>query len=408
VDLQNTIKLSGIKNNLILLISFTLPLNKSLMPWLIACALLFFLLEGKLKDKLNSLHNKYFYLSISLYLLYLIGSFYSSNSKNTEFELVQKLSLILLPALFFSEDSFENNFVFTIKKSFILGCILGSIICLLNAFLHYYHSRNADYFFYANFSKIMHPSYFAMYLNFACAILILERGVFKSPFFSNLTFLFFVFIIILLSSKSGVITLFFILIFKLILYAIQKKKYLKSAIISGIFILLIGSFIVSFPQSTSRLHQMYQALNSNEEGFNSTTGRISIWKNSLQIIAKISVLGVGTGDAKDEILKHYQLKNEKELYSKKLNSHNQFLQTTIAIGLPGLIVLLLILGIPLFLFYRQSDFSAVIFVLLIVFNFLFESMLETQAGVIFFSFFLFLFWKENASKEKTQLKNLSL
>ena len=103
-----------------------------------------------------------------------------------------------------------------------------------------------------------------------------------------------------------------------------------------------------------------------------------------------------------------QLKNEKELYSKKLNSHNQFLQTTIAIGLPGLIVLLLILGIPLFLFYRQSDFSAVIFVLLIVFNFLFESMLETQAGVIFFSFFLFLFWKENASKEKTQLKNLSL
>jgi O-antigen ligase len=153
---------------------------------------------------------------------------------------------------------------------------------------------------------------------------------------------------------------------------------------------------------------MYEALNSDEEGFNSTTGRISIWKNSLQIIAKNSVLGVGTGDAKDEILKHYKLKNEKELYSKKLNSHNQFLQTTIAIGLLGLIVLLLILGIPLFLFYKQSDFLAVIFVLLIVFNFLFESMLETQAGVIFFSFFLFLFWKENASKEKTQLKNLSL
>lgn len=408
MDSQNTIKLSIIKNNLVLLISFTLPLNRSLIPWLIAFALLFFLLEGKLKDKLNSLHNKYFYLSISLYLLYLIGSFYSSNAKNTEFELVQKLSLILLPVLFFSEVSLENNFVFTVKKSFILGCILGSIICLLNAFLHYYHSRNADYFFYANFSKIMHPSYYAMYLNFACAILILEKGVFKSPFFSNLTLLFFVFIIVLLSSKSGVITLFFILIFKLILYTIQKKKYLKSAIISGIFILLIGSFIFSFPQSTSRLHQMYEALNSDDEGFNSTTGRISIWKNSLQVIAKNSVLGVGTGDAKDEILKHYQLKNENELYSKKLNSHNQFLQTTIAIGLPGLVLLLLLLGVPLFLFYKQLDFSAVIFVLLMIFNFLFESMLETQAGVIFFSFFLFLFWKEHASKEKSQLKNLSL
>jgi O-antigen ligase len=71
----------------------------------------------------------------------------------------------------------------------------------------------------------------------------------------------------------------------------------------------------------------------------------------------------------------------------KLNSHNQFLNTSVALGLTGLICLLLCLGLPVLLTLKNINLLLWGFCVLSGLNFLFESMLETQAGVMFFAFF---------------------
>ena len=70
----------------------------------------------------------------------------------------------------------------------------------------------------------------------------------------------------------------------------------------------------------------------------------------------------------------------------KLNAHSQFLQTGIALGIPGLSALVAMLLVPLSL--RRNRFILFISLTVIMtLNFLVESMLEVQAGVIFYAYF---------------------
>jgi O-antigen ligase len=64
------------------------------------------------------------------------------------------------------------------------------------------------------------------------------------------------------------------------------------------------------------------------------------------------------------------------------NTHNQFLETTLQSGIPGLVVQLLIFLI-MFILARGSPISISIMVLLLAWSFT-ESLLETQYGMLFF------------------------
>ena len=72
-----------------------------------------------------------------------------------------------------------------------------------------------------------------------------------------------------------------------------------------------------------------------------------VWKCSIEIIKENVFFGVGTGDVKTELNKKYEEKNIQQALKDNLNSHNQFLQTYVAIGLPGFILLLASLLLPL-------------------------------------------------------------
>ncbi len=73
----------------------------------------------------------------------------------------------------------------------------------------------------------------------------------------------------------------------------------------------------------------------------------------------------------------------------ELNPHNQFIDTTISIGVFGLLLLLAYFVIPVVLMikYKKNDIIYMIFIMIIAFNALFESVFEGQMGIIFFNFF---------------------
>ena len=101
---------------------------------------------------------------------------------------------------------------------------------------------------------------------------------------------------------------------------------------------------------------------------------------------------MGTGDAKDKMLETYKERGMQSEYENKLNSHNQFLNTFIALGITGLISLVLCLMIPAYYSFKEKYFLFLAFVGIAGLNFLFESMLERQAGVIYFAFFYSLLY----------------
>ena len=385
--------ISKIKHQLYLLIAFTLPLNKPIVPLLIAFTLLLWLIEGGFVQKFKRLNTINFYISISLYVLLMIGLGYTENKAAGGFDIEQKMSLIIFPLLFFSEKLLTDEFVFTIKRVFVIGSILSLILCLINSSLHYYYSYMIDSFFYVQFSSIMHPSYYGMYLSFAIAILLFDKEILFRTFYKIPASLFLSVGVVLSSSKSAIITLVIIFAVKVLHKFFVKKNVVSSLILLSSVVLSFLAVFIFLPQALNRIKDMKQTLQSNEQTLNTTSSRIAIWKHAISIIKDSPIIGYGTGDVNDVLQKTYNAENEQDMKDRKFNAHNQYLQTTLAVGVLGLILLV----IPfIFLFinsYHQKTIVPQLFVLIILVNMLFEAMFETQAGIVFISFFLFLFLK---------------
>lgn len=74
------------------------------------------------------------------------------------------------------------------------------------------------------------------------------------------------------------------------------------------------------------------------------------------------------------------------------NAHNQYVDTTLAVGIIGLIILLSLFAMPVYLWIKTKKFDIVFFSLIFItfFNCLFESIFERQMGIMFFTFLYFL------------------
>lgn len=404
--IQNKIKISSIKNNFLLFIAFTLPLNKSLLPIIIVITMLLWIIEGNFQAKFQNLKNPYFFISIVLYLLHIVGLLYTNDLKSGTFDLEQKLSLALFPILFFSGSEIDQHHQLKILRSFIYGCALAGLICLVNAFYKYYISGEANYFFYSQFSVITHASYFAMYACFGIILILFRKEIIKHLVLKALLITFLTIIVILTSSKSGLLSLVMIILAKLIYDIVQIKKYKRSFIMILVISISSISIYLLFPKSFERISEMKESIQTSSSAVNTTTSRISIWKSSFTIISSHFIFGVGTGDVKDALKQAYALKNEKQFIEKNLNAHNQFLQTFIALGLPGILVLLSLLLSVIYTSFKAQVLDGTLLGIIIAINMLFESMLETQAGVVFIAFFL-MFYLSIATKTVLH-KNLNI
>lgn len=121
---------------------------------------------------------------------------------------------------------------------------------------------------------------------------------------------------------------------------------------------------------------------------NSFGQRVFVWNLSFEIIKENFFYGVGTGDVLNTFNQKYN--EQKMVISKQIRAHNQLLTFFIAFGIFGLIPLI---AIFYFTFKKQTPFNGLklLFMAIILFSFLFEDTLETQAGVTFFAFFVGLF-----------------
>jgi hypothetical protein len=132
-------------------------------------------------------------------------------------------------------------------------------------------------------------------------------------------------------------------------------------------------------------------LNGGNPSGNSVTQRFEFWKNAFLVIGENLWLGVGTGDTRSEMKAMY-LKSDsvlKEDY--QLGAHNQFITFLLGFGVLGLPVILAFLLLPFFSPDLKSCLPYLSFLIIVLFSFLSEDTLETQAGVTFFAFFSGLF-----------------
>lgn len=338
-------------------------------------------------------------LFAALYLLYLAGMLYSTDFNYGWFDLQVKLSLLIFPLIFSTSDLtvFTASRIRLLFGAFIAGIIAGSVMLLFHTLVVNVRWGVPDPWYYTSLAWFFHPTYLAMYYCFGMAILLLYIGsdASKNSFILTLLLclcaLYLEILIFLLSSKAGVMVLALVQILFLLLL-LHKKTPLYRVVYIFMFLAIV--FVVNsrmFPKGFSRFSTADKMISDSrtlatnpEDG---TVARMEIWKISADLIRQHFLFGVGTGDVKDVLMESYREHQLYPVYKKKLNAHNQYIQTFLTLGVTGFLLLLAILFKPAWHHLRKGNFLYVAFIVIFAVNLLFESMLEIQAGVVFYAFF---------------------
>jgi hypothetical protein len=135
-------------------------------------------------------------------------------------------------------------------------------------------------------------------------------------------------------------------------------------------------------------YSISQIKNNQKEANISDEGRIISYGYAWDAISKHPLKGIGLGDVRNEMATYYK-RDFGSLPVTVLLPHNQFLMTGMAIGIPGILLLLILQWVLGRRCYRH-DFLSFAFWAMMFFAMMVEPLFETQYGTCMFVFFLLL------------------
>jgi O-antigen ligase len=388
-----------ILNFFLLSIPFFLPLEKTTVRFLMVIFTLTCLIYGdysKLKIKKNLIKISI----ISLWLLPFIQLLLLNKIDENLNKLITKITLFLIPILILIGYHPNKINLSRILKFFIYGSVTASLICLINAVISYYFLKDDNVFLYTSLSLFHHPSYFTMYLNFVVGIIYLNnlKPIKNFKLSINLSLIivgFLSFFILFASSRTGWITNIIIHLF-FISFMLYNKKISRKAIIYFL-ISMIPFTTVIYTNKTiqSRFNEIindtFQKMDQKEVRSSTSTRKI-IWSTSFKLIKEKWITGYGTGMSKKVVQEQFKKNGYDYLIKRNYNSHNQYIQVFIDQGVFGFLLLVFFTFGMLYASLKQKDFIYALFLVIMILNFMTESILETQSGVIFFAFFNTIFF----------------
>lgn len=324
---------------------------------------------------------------MSLYIIYLFGMLYTKSVAHGWMDLQIKLSIILFPLVLSSEPKMDFQKQKWFGFAFISGAVLHGIYCLVIA-ADIYFTQGKMQFTYLPFSKFVHPTYYSMYIDMAFVFMyyaLTEKGnelTKREKWYIYIYTPFLLVILILLESKMG--TLVTVLLFGIFILKYFLSRY--SALKTGVAVIVIMGIAIVGVFNFSRFNALNGLINTqqvNLTSVESNQARVLVSRASMEIIKQSPILGYGTGDTL-ALMNQYKADGMTGIYHEKLNTHNQYLQAMVAVGIPGILILLANLLVPVFVSIKEKRFVYFLFLLILILNFLTESMLEQQAGTMFY------------------------
>ena len=234
----------------------------------------------------------------------------------------------------------------------------------------------------------------------ACLIYLAKRdGGFKRWRLVAVCFvaIFFVCVIYATGSRSGLISLFSILIISLIYLLFNKRK--KRLVIGFFLIAALLSGCMSLKTTRSLLTSEVTSLDYDK--IRTADPRFRIWESAIEIIKENPIVGVGYSEVKPLLIEKNKSRGLKEFAKELLNSHNQFLQFSLESGIWATVLYVIFL-LPIY-FGNENRYLSISFSTLFFLYSMFEDSLLLINGVSALVFFItMLYLLSNTGKELTE------
>lgn len=386
-----------------------IPLNvRYLPPFMILWGVIWLFENRSRFDKIlkvDKSHLLLFFLFSGLFVWQLIGMLYSDNPVRGWQNLNRRLSLILFPLVLIVPGEMIKQKIKLLLRLFAGSTFLFIVFCYFFAFYRSIDVQNGlmsfnphqtvywwlNYFYGTYFSVYQHPSYLSMYVLFS--VFIALESIYDTTLMNKYRIGWGVIGLILmtsiyfLSSRTAMLASLIFIPFYFLYRAIKRKKFRFVWIIAFFGMIFLSQIILKnlkFADLTNAVSQ---------DSFINTIkndDRIIVWKAALEVVQKNLLFGVGTGDVNTELLRENIKEGNTALVENSLNAHNQYIETTLENGLIGLVLLLSILATMLYIAFKDKKLLYIVFIVIVMFFFLFESISNRLAGVTFFAMFSFL------------------
>jgi O-antigen ligase len=378
-------------------------------------------LAGIIKNKLQiktffhqRIKNPFLLCCCLLFCLTLISMLYTKNSGEGWNKIRLSSGLLITPLAICCTDYINKN---TREKLLTWYCLIltaASLYCLAYAGVHYFQSGDPSHFFYhALVSPFKHHAVYFAILVFIALVFLLDsllKNRLVSARYIHLSLIIFLSVFLFLLSSKLVI-LFYLLYLAYLFIILLKRRTSGRRVLIGSFILLVTistlALTIRNPVS-SRFYDMFAGdLNVIKQEkfapanyFNGLQFRLLQWRFTGEILTEKHgwLFGVSPGDAQAMLDQKYI---SSKMYTGEplkgttgflgYNTHNQFLETLLQSGIAGLFILLAtVISLARMAWVKKQRVFSTIILLFLAWLFS-ESVLETQFGIIIFTFFPLFF-----------------
>ena len=346
-----------------------------------------------------SRNQKASWITVALFVsVYAVSLLYSENLKEGVTSVTRHLTLVAMALFFFFSDM---SYMDKRRMRFILWALTLSIA---GRFLFFLGRGLYGYFFlYHDIRRLvvayfdpMHHGYLSMYILLSLVFLYFEMDRRpRIPYIAAilLCMLMHIAYIFFTQARMGALVLVFFFILALGHQCFVKHRYVVCCLVftvtAAILVLVVQK---APPLMTQRFMSVTKFLSADQ----TDDSRYYITKACFNIIESSPLIGIGAGDRMDEMEKQYTVLEIGDRYT-HYPPHNQYLDTLMTVGVPGLVLLLLLLVLPLVEAFRTKNELSFFFIIIVALCALSESILERQMGLLFFGLFygLLPYWTRN-------------
>lgn len=240
----------------------------------------------------------------------------------------------------------------------------------------------------------MHHIHFGI-INALSIVFLLYYLVFGKPYSKRLLVVISVVLVFcfhVLSSRTGLVSLYAALALVVFIYALKEKAY-KQSIITFIVLILVN--VLAYNLSSSFRNKLANSVEdieswSGEESINykSMGMRLEAYKVSIHIMKKYPWFGVGSGNSHGKMQDAYLELNTSLYPENRIGPHNQFLEYGMKYGIWGLLFVLVFFIYWMLKSLFPLNYGLLCVVLVLFFSSQFESLFERQVSVFILAFTL--------------------
>ncbi|MBU3820662.1 O-antigen ligase family protein [Flavobacteriaceae bacterium XHP0103] len=411
---------------LLALVSLFPILKINYNSYTILCLFVFCLYNG-LKTKKNRIkilkrfkkYRKPLLVSVLTFFLLALSLIYT-NDINTGLKSLQHiLALLIFPVVcFLFIERINDDELGFLLSVFVLACLFQLIYIHFNFFNQglYKNLREAKFYdlpFRVSILSLkyqpLHPTYISIWYSLSIAILLKKIPKNINTFNKKLKFLSFIilisafiFTIIILSSRAGIVSLIIVFATYFIVFFSKKTRFI-------LFMFFLTTLLLLFKNISFVSARFIEEFKKTEllppEGkrHNSINIRVGIYKCAVKIIKENPLLGVGVGDTQDKLDSCYESYNTDAYSLKTYNSHNYYFHIVLSCGLIGFVFFIYSFVFFFKIVYSNNSFVYLSLLLMMITVMFFENFLSRNHGVIFFSlmntlFIKFLYDKDSVNR----------